>query len=305
MSEMQSPTGMQRPRHEAVIHDLGYRPYDGPRESEAAVCSSLFATGFKHAWGLGRGAKAKFLPFAMAALVLLPSLIMVTVYVLTGINQRIIEYSAYTGFVWLPVVVFVGAQAPVLFSRDLRSRAITLYLARPLRPVSYALMRYLSLLAAVAALVVAPLLLLWLGALLAELPVGQETQQMVKAVAGALLFAVLLAGIGSLLASWIPRRGLAVVAIIGVLIVVSGFVSAVVGIAALDEGNLQIAQIAGVFDPALLAGGIETKFLDGKSGGMAPPDSTAMGLFYVAMWCVFVIGGLALLFVRYRKAARG
>ena len=43
-------------RTSAVIHDLGYRPYDGPRLGERPVAWAFFVTGLRNCFGLGRSA---------------------------------------------------------------------------------------------------------------------------------------------------------------------------------------------------------------------------------------------------------
>ena len=55
-----------------VIHDLGYRPYDGPRVGEGRIALALFAGGFRNAFGLGRSGKSKVMPFLLLAINLLP-----------------------------------------------------------------------------------------------------------------------------------------------------------------------------------------------------------------------------------------
>ena len=42
------------PEGRSVIHDLGYRPYTGPRLGPAAIARALLVTGFRNAFGLGR-----------------------------------------------------------------------------------------------------------------------------------------------------------------------------------------------------------------------------------------------------------
>ena len=51
-----------------VIHDLGYRHYDGPRDGAATIARTLYVTGLRHAFGLGRSGKSKILPFLLLAL---------------------------------------------------------------------------------------------------------------------------------------------------------------------------------------------------------------------------------------------
>ena len=117
----------------SVIHDLGYRPYAGPRLGEGAIARSLILTGFRNAFGLGRSGKSKALPFILLALNLFPAVILVGVMVLIGLDELPIGYAAYASTTQVLLGIFVASQAPVLFSRDLRHGSIALYLARPLR----------------------------------------------------------------------------------------------------------------------------------------------------------------------------
>ena len=130
-----------------VIHDLGYRPYTGPRRGEGAIADALFVTGFRNAFGLGRSGKSKVLPFLLLVLNLLPAVITLGVVVLVGVSELPIPYVEYASTTQVLLGIFVAAQAPVLFSRDLRHGSISLYLARPLRAGSYALARWAALLA--------------------------------------------------------------------------------------------------------------------------------------------------------------
>ena len=115
-----------------VIHDLGYRHFDGIREGTPAIARNLFVTGLRHAYGLGRSGKSKVMPFLLLAMSLLPATIVVGVVVLTGLGELPVSYADYTNQTQLLVSLFAASQAPVLFSRDLRHRSIVLYFARPL-----------------------------------------------------------------------------------------------------------------------------------------------------------------------------
>ena len=67
-----------------------------------------------------------------------------------------------------------------------------------------------------------PLTLLFAGALLAELPLGEQLPDYLRAMAGAAIYALVLAGIGLVVAAMTPRRGLGVAAVVAVLLVLSG-----------------------------------------------------------------------------------
>ena len=63
-----------------------------------------------------------------------------------------------------------------------------------------------------------PLTILFLGALLAKLPLRDNLPDYLRAMAAALLYAMVIAGIGLLVAAMTPRRGLGVAAVISVLL---------------------------------------------------------------------------------------
>jgi ABC-type transport system involved in cytochrome c biogenesis ATPase subunit len=49
-----------------VIHDLGYRRYDGPRLGRVQIIRALIWHSFRSSWGIGRGVKAKIVPILAA-----------------------------------------------------------------------------------------------------------------------------------------------------------------------------------------------------------------------------------------------
>ena len=79
MSSPSEPPSRARPA--GVIHDLGYRPYAGPRLGEGAVAWAFFVTGLRNTYGLGRSGRSKVLPMILLGLMLLPALILVGVLV--------------------------------------------------------------------------------------------------------------------------------------------------------------------------------------------------------------------------------
>ena len=182
---------------------------------------SFFRTGLRNAYGLGRSGRSKVLPMILLAMMLLPALILVGVLVqaqdVLDLDEQIVAYSRYPVITQALISVFVAAQAPALISRDLRFRTITLYLARPMQRSVYVLVRYASLTVATFILIGAPLVLMYAGGLLADLPVGRETRDFLGGMFGAALLAALLAGLAAVVAALTVRRGLAVAAVIVVL----------------------------------------------------------------------------------------
>ena len=290
-------------RPSGVIHDLGYRPYAGPRLGAGPVAWSFFRTGLRNTYGLGRSGRSKVLPMLLLAMMLLPALILVGVLVqardVLDLDQQLVAYSRYPVITQALISVFVAAQAPALISRDLRFRTITLYLARPMQRSVYVLVRYASLTVATFILIGAPLVLMYAGGLLADLSVGQETQDFLGGMFGAALLAALLSGLAAVVAALTVRRGLAVAAVIVVLGVSYTAVSTVQGIAT-GTGHDTVGEVAGLFSPYTLVNGVQVFLFDAPNATVTPPDGTAMGLVYVLAALLIVAGSVGALMARYR-----
>ncbi|MGB3829310.1 MAG: hypothetical protein WA962_11085 [Ornithinimicrobium sp.] len=283
----------------SVIHDIGYRTYAGPRRGAGAIARSLFLTGLLNAYGLGRSGKAKVLPMSMLGFALVPALIIVALLVTVGFSE-FVDYSTYSNTMFVLVIVFVAGQAPVLFTRDLRSGSIVLYLARPLSPAVFAMVRWLSLAVAIFTFLFIPVLLLYVGALAAESDVSEQSADFALAVVGLVILSVVLATVSGLVSAFTLRRGLAVGAIIVALLVTNGFVAAVKGIA-LSTGNESVGVWFGLFSPFSLFDGIQSSLLDGTSFYPLPPQGFAMVTVYL-LWAALVVGGgLWLLIQRYYR----
>ena len=284
----------------SVIHDLGYRPYTGPRVGPGAIARALTLTGFRNAFGLGRSGRSKVLPFVLLALNLLPAVIVGGVLAFAGLDKLPIGYAEYASTTQVLLGIFVAAQAPVLFSRDLRHGTISLYLARPLRSSAYALSRWAALLCATLVFLLLPIVILYAVALLGELDVAEQTREAGIALGLAVLLALSLAGIAGLVASWSTRRGFAVVATIALLVIANGIVTAVQGISG-EEGRPQVGRVAGLFSPYSLYRGLMGAWTDADVP--TPPESTAMQLAYVAVFVGLSAACLGGLLWRYRRVA--
>ena len=64
------------PARTGAIHDIGYRHYDGPRLGASYIRRSLFVETLRGAYGLGRSARSKVMPFLLLAVMVLPAVVM-------------------------------------------------------------------------------------------------------------------------------------------------------------------------------------------------------------------------------------
>ncbi|HUN33910.1 MAG TPA: hypothetical protein VMU95_18055 [Trebonia sp.] len=309
---------------ESVIHDLGYKRYDGPRLGRAAIVRSLAWSSFRAAFGFGRSFKAKIVPFLILIVLCLPAII--NADVVSGGGHRILDYDTFRPDLRIfGMLIFVAVQAPELVSRDLRSRVLPLYFSRPLRPADYPAAKYIAFFSACLVMMWVPLIALYLGTV-ASLHGGSqiwhETQALFPGLLIGLMWAVVLAAVGLFLASFSGRRAFATGSIAIFLFLTWILASIIIQAEAVQIGGIhgglrpgpngpvQVAapptptgvKIGGLFSPFTLMDGIRTWFGAPLKNGQVP-DPNAFGIVYAIVLIALVAGCLYGLVVRYRKAA--
>ncbi|MET0740028.1 MAG: ABC transporter permease [Candidatus Nanopelagicales bacterium] len=286
-----------------VIHDIGYRPYTGERLGRGYATRSLFVHSARGAYGLSRSAISKVLPMLLFAAVCLPALIIVAVVIMAEMDEMPFEFTDYVIFVVAVPAIFVAAQAPQLLSKDLRFATVPLYFSRPLTRSDYVRAKFAAMTVATFVLLATPLVILYVGALLAELPFGEHTEEFLGSLVGAVAFSLLLAGLSLVIASVTPRRGLGVAAIITVLMVSYGFASTLQGIAE-DSGDAAGHTAAGWFgllSPFTLADGVQSWLTGTEVAGITGPPGTAGGVVFLLVFIGSIGACYGLLVRRYRR----
>jgi ABC-2 type transport system permease protein len=302
----ETPTG--------VIHDLGYRRYDGPRFGRQRIVAALAWHSFRSAFGFGRGAKAKIVPIIAFVALLLPAI--VNAFAMSQGQPRQVDYDTYVPTLRdLIMLVFVAVQAPELVSRDLRSRVLPLYFSRPIKPVDYPLAKYLGFTGACLVMIEVPLLALYGGAVAnvhGGSAVWAETKALIPGLLIGLLWAVTLAAIGLFLASMTGRRGFATGAVAiaflltytlaEILLQVESLPGSRFGGNAAPSLGIPLAEkVAGLFSPFTLLQGVRL-WLGGTNAGDNVPKPGAFGAVYALVLIALVALCLYGLAARYRKA---
>jgi ABC-2 type transport system permease protein len=287
---------------QGVIHDLGYRHYDGPRAGRGAIARALYLESANGAYGLGRSARSKVMPMLLLGAVCLPAVIMVVVASVTNADKLPLNYTSYVLQVSPLVMIYVAGQAPANVSRDLRFRVVSLYFSRPMERIDYAVAKYAAMTTAVFLFMALPLTILFVGALLAKLPIDKQIPDYLRALAGALLLAMVLAGIGLVIAAITPRRGLGVAAIIAVLAVLAGVQGAVQAIAVEQHADT-FAGYAGLFSPFTMVQGLMSSVLGAEEVLQAEPPGALGGAAFVAAAFLVVAASFGALILRYRKVS--
>jgi ABC-2 type transport system permease protein len=292
------PASEARP---GAIHDIGYRRYDGPRLGASYIRRALFVETLRGAYGLGRSARTKVMPFLLLGVMVLPAVVIGIVTGYAGYPELPLGYTEYVVTLQVVVTIFLGAQSPAVMSRDLRFRVAPLYFSRPLSRRQYVQAKYAGMAAALFLLLGLPITLLLAGALLAELPPGEQLPAFLRAMAGAAFFALVLAGLGLVVAAVTPRRGLGVAAVVGMLLILSGLQATVRAMA--DEfGSATFSGYTGLISPYTLVDGVVAGVLGAESSsGQGPPGVFGAAVF-TAVAVLLVVGCYAALVARYRKA---
>ncbi len=279
-----------------VIHDLGYQHYTGPRLGRPAIVRALCWHSLRSAFGIGRGAKAKIVPATLLVIMCLPAVVNAVLVARSADHARVIPYDSYVFQLRVLVMtIFVAVQAPELVSRDLRSHVLPLYLSRPLRRLDYPLAKYAAFTIACLLVLEIPLLLLYLGTLVSATGgamIWDETRALAAGAGLAALWAVLLAGIGLLLASLTGRRAFATG---GIAIVF--FLSWTV--AGLISGLLN-SSAGALFSPFTVLDEVR-QWLGGAAVPGGTPAPGGAGPLFGVMFAALLAGSLAGLAARYRR----
>jgi len=321
---MPADTASQGPAA-GVIHDLGYRRYDGQRLGRAQIVRALAWHSLRSAFGIGRGVKAKIVPVVTFGIMCLPAVINAAAVALSSSHARIIPYDTYVPAVRVLVMtIFIAAQAPELVSRDLRSHVLPLYFARPVRRADYPLAKLAAFVLACLIMIEIPELLLYLGTVLQAHGVSAiwaQTRALTPGLLVGLMWAAVLATIGIALASFSGRRAYAT-GTIAIFFFLSwtlarllSHIAARVGrVAAVGPGHLVAGKpvqvvaantipagvhLAGLISPFTTLDGVR-EWLGGTSAGIIP-DPGGYGIAYGLMLLVFLGAAVGALIARYRK----
>jgi len=283
------------------IHNIGYRNYDGPRLGRAYARRSLYSQSLRGAYGLGRSVKSKVLPMLLFVVMCVPAAIMVAVAVATKANDLPVDYTRYAIIMQAVISLYVASQAPQSVSRDLRFKTVPLYFSRPIETADYVRAKYAALASAMFVLTAAPLIVLYVGALLAKLDFADQTKGFAQGLVSVALLSLLFAGIGLVIASVTPRRGFGIAAVIAVMTISYGAVSTLQAIADAQGSSSAIPWI-GLFSPVTLIDGLQSAFLGASSafpGAVGPNNGE--GVVYVLAVLGLIAASYGLLIRRYKK----
>ncbi len=284
-----------------AIYDIGYRRYAGPRLGRPFAVRSLFAHTARGAFGIGRGGRAKIVPFGLLVILMIPALVSLGVGALAGGAAEQfdpIKYQSYYSITQAILFLFIAAQAPELVGPDQRNKVLPLYFSRPILRSDYAFAKLAALIAALMLFSLAPQALLFFGRILQAPDIGDGISKNIGSflpiLATACALSVFYAAIGLAISAFTPRRAYATAAIIGLFIAMN----AGVGILwQLLRGDAR--RFLALFSVETILSGAAAFFFGEKSENMIVRRADLPGWVYLLAVAVVAGACIGLLFRRY------
>ncbi len=287
------------PEPTGTIYDIGYRRYDGPRLGRRGALDTIVRAGVRAAFGMGRSGRSKIIPWGAVVLAALPAGVAVAIRVLVGDIVELYNYDNYLWGIGALLPIFVAAQAPELVVNDMRSNVLPLYFSRPISRRDYVIAKLVALSLSLLALTLLPLLLLFVGRVLAAEEIvaalGDEVGVLPGIVGNSVLHAVVVASIGLAISAVSGRKAYAAGAVLA-LFLVGSVISQLLG-----APGLGLEGLAPFANPlAILDGTREWVF----GGGAAESPVGAADLppwLYGVATAVLLALSWGLLALRYRR----
>lgn len=311
MTSLERPqsTGGRSGEREGQVFDLGYRRYEGPREGRNRARYAVYIDGIRISLGLGRGGRAKILPWLFISIAV--GLGVIFAIVAGVINREIGEGTAELAqlpshpeyYIWAAWILFLFAAivGPELVCPDRRDGVINLYLARPLSSIDYISARYLAFLSVMLVVVWLPQIALFVGLNFSATDPGEyftdNWSDIPKFLGAGAAIAVYTTAVGLAVASFTTRRGYASVGLLGIFLIsqiaagifgesVTGTTGEWLGLVSLSDPPLHINELLFNVEDSLTSGQAARELATG----------IRIGAFFV-----FTIVPLGILLARYRK----
>lgn len=228
-----------------TVFDIGYRRYEGVREGRGRALRALFTDSLRAALGLGRGPRAKLLPWGFIGLLSAIALVMALV---AGAAERmggpgaaaqagLPSHADFYGIASIILFVFGALVAPELLCRDRHDGVLQLYRVRPVTLDAYLAARWTACLAVLTAAAWLPQAILFLGLCGGDPAPGAYFRQhwldIPRFLLAGLAMAAYVTSLAMLVASFTTRRAYAAVFLVGLFVVTTPFT---VGLAEELEG---------------------------------------------------------------------
>lgn len=292
-----------------TVFDIGYRNYDGPREGRGRSLRAVYRDGVRIALGLGRGGRAKILPWFFIVVLIFVAFIMAlmagTVDRLQGAGAAermdLPSHNDYYAIASLILFVFGAVVAPELLCRDRREGTIQLYLVRPLTGSDYVIARWAAFLTVMLVAAWLPQLVLLLGLAAGDAHPGDylltHWLDIPRFLTAGFVMATFVTTLAMLTASFTTRRAYAAIFLVGLVAISAPFT---VGLASEIDGP--VGQWISMFTITNIPVHVnDILFREVSDLTEEAPASQLPEWIRVAWWFLWTAAPAALLWRRYRR----
>lgn len=216
-----------------TVFDIGYQRYTGAREGRGRARAAVFKDGVRAALGLGRGPRAKVLPWLFIALLCGIALIMALIAGAAerlggpGASAGLPSHVDYYGIASIILYLFAAVVGPELLCRDRREGVIHLYLVRPLTGGDYVASRWLAFFSVMVAAAWVPQAILFAGLSMGDPdPAAYLAAHWIdvpRFLLAGVVMAAFITTLALLTASFTTRRAYASVFLIGLFVILTPF----------------------------------------------------------------------------------
>jgi hypothetical protein len=312
MSDLTGTSSMSGAAGEGTVFDIGYQRYTGAREGRRRARRAIYKDGVRTALGLGRGPRAKALPWFFIGVLTAIALVMAIVAGAAdrmggpGTAERINlpSHSDFYGIASIILFVFAAVVGPELLCPDRRDGVINLYLVRPITGADYVVPRWAAFLTVMLAAAWLPQAILFLGLAAGDpAPVAYlrahwlDVPRFLLAGAAMAAYATTLA---LLTASFTTRRAYASVFLVGLFVITTPFT---VGVA--EEVGGAAGQWISMFNLTNIPVHVNDVIFGDTSEVTEDAPARALGSATLVAWYLaWTAVPAAALWWRYRRLAR-
>jgi ABC-2 type transport system permease protein len=292
-----------------TVFDIGYQRYTGRRDGTGRARLAVFKDGVRIALGIGRGSRAKALPWVFIALLsgiaVIMALVAGTVERMGGAGtaeqMNLPSHADFYGIASIILFVFAAVVAPELLCRDRRDGVIHLYLVRPLTGGDYVLSRWAAFLVVTVGAAWLPQVILLLGLAMGDpaplLYLRNHWLDVPRFLAAGIAMAAYTTTLALLTASFTTRRAYAAVFLVGLFVITTPFT---VGLAAEVGGT--VGQWISMFNLTNIPVHVNDVIFGQPSELTKDAPARELGPWILASWyLVWTFGLGTLLWWRYRR----
>ncbi len=300
-------TGVGMDPRGGTVFDIGYQRYTGVREGRRRSRLALLDNGLRIALGLGRGPRAKVLPWFFIGVLAAIGLVMALVAGAAerlggpGASANLPSHADFYGIASIILFVFAAVVAPEMLCRDRREGTINLYLVRPITGSDYVVMRWVAFLLVVTGAAWLPQAILWLGLAMGDPAplayIGRHWLDVPRFLGAGLVLAAYTTTIALLTSSFTTRRAYASVFLVGLFAITTPFTA---GLAQEIDGAA--GQWISMFNLTNIPLHVSDVIFGKVSEVTEDAPARALGARTLVAWCaLWTVGPALVLWSRYRR----